>query len=473
MEETMEERGLTKGNVNQQNTHRTLGRNNAVSSELERIRCAAKQNKDIKFTALMHHITIERLRNAFLAIKRNAAPGVDGKTWTSYELGLEENLKNLHQKAQNGGYRAKPSRRVYIPKADGRLRPLGVAAMEDKILQRAVTEVLNAIYEMDFLGFSYGYRPKRNPHQALDALTVGIRWKKICWILDADIRGFYDNINHEWMMKFLSHRIADKRMLRLIKKWLNAGVIEANEWKQSEQGAPQGASLSPLLSNIYLHYAFDMWVKCWREKVARGDVIITRWADDFVVGFQYQDDANKFRVALNERLNKFSLSLHQDKTRLIRFGRFAKRDAIRFDRQSKPKTFDFLGMTHICGQTKDGKFRVIRKTIRKRLTGKLKAVKAELIKRMHNSILEQGEWLKTVVRGYFGYHAIPGNMKAIGTFRTQVARMWYKTLRRRSQKTKLDWGKMNVLVDKWLPRARILHPWPEERLERQLPKVRA
>ena len=473
MEEIVEGSGLTKGNVNQQNTHRTLGRNNAVSNELERIRCAAKQNKDIKFTALMHHITIDRLRNAFLGVKRNAAPGVDGETWASYELSLEENLKKLHRKVQNGGYRAKPSRRVYIPKADGRLRPLGVAAMEDKILQRAVTEVLNAIYEMDFLGFSYGYRPKKNPHQALDALAVGIRWKKICWILDTDISGFYDNINHEWMMKFLSHRIADTRMLRLIKKWLNAGVIEANEWKRSELGTPQGASLSPLLSNIYLHYAFDTWAKCWRKKIARGDVIITRWADDFVVGFQYQDDANKFRVALNERLSKFSLSLHKDKTRLIRFGRFAKRDANRFDGQSKPKTFDFLGMTHICGQTKDGKFRVFRKTIRKRLTEKLKAVKAELIKRMHNSILEQGEWLKTVVRGYFGYHAIPGNMKAIGTFRTQVARIWYKTLRRRSQKTNLDWVKMNVIVDKWLPRARILHPWPEERLERQLPKVRA
>ena len=464
---------MTKGNAIQQNTYRTQGRINAVTNELERIRCAAKRDKELKFTTIMHHITIDRLRSAFLILKRNVAAGVDGETWATYDEHREENLKQLHRNLHNGGYKAKSSRRVYIPKADGRLRPLGVAALEDKILQRAVTEVLNAIYEVDFLGFSYGYRPKKNPHQALDALAVGIRWKKISWILDADICGFYDNINHDWMMRFIQHRIADKRVQRLIKKWLNAGIIENNEWRPSELGTPQGASLSPLLSNIYLHYALDTWVEWWRKKHAKGDVIITRWADDFVVGFQHQGDARKFQIALNERLNRFSLSLNQTKTRLIRFGRFAKRDAKKLDGQSKPKTFDFLGMTHICNQTKDGKFIVQRKTIRKRLTGKLKAVKLELRKRMHCTIPEQGKWLGAIMRGYFQYHAIPGNCHALETFRTQVARTWYKSLRRRSHKTKLDWKKMNHHIGQWLPKVQVLHPWPEERLQRHLPKVGA
>jgi len=469
----VEGRRLTKGNVIQHNTHQTQGWNDAVSTELDRIRLAAKKDKDVKFTALMHHVTIDRLRSSFKATKKNAAPGIDGVTWATYEENLEENLSRLHQKAQSGGYQPKPSRRVYIPKVDGRLRPLGVASIEDKILQRAVTEVLNAIYEIDFVGFSYGYRPKRNPHQALDALTVGIRWKKISWILDADISGYYDNISHEWMMKFLSHRIADKRMLRLIKKWLSAGVIEEGQWSTSDFSTPQGASISPLLSNIYLHYAFDLWIQNWRTKHAKGDIIVTRWADDFVVGLQYKYEADQFKIALNERLNKFSLNLHPDKTHLIRFGRFAKRDAKIFDKQSKPKTFNFLGMTHICGQTKDGKFRVHRKTIRKRLTEKLQAVKQELRKRMHEPIPVQGKWVGAVIRGYFGYHAIPGNMHALETFKTQVTRMWYKSLRRRSQKTKLTWVKMNGIVQKWIPKAKILHPWPEERFERYKPKVRA
>jgi RNA-directed DNA polymerase len=471
--EIVEGRTLTKGNVSQQNTHRTQGRNNAVPNKLERIRQIAKKDKSAKFTALFHHITIDTLKAAFYDLKKKAAPGVDGITWESYEKNLEVNLKNLHQKTHNGGYQAKPSRRVYIPKADGKLRPLGVASLEDKILQRAVVEILNAIYETDFLGFSYGYRQGRNPHQALDALAVGIRWKQISWILDADISGFFDNINHQWMMKFLSHRVVDPRALRLIKKWLNAGIIEGNKWRPSETGSAQGSSLSPLLSNIYLHYTLDMWVQWWRKKYARGDVIFVRWADDFVVGFQYQDDANKFQAALNERLNKFSLKLNQAKTQLIRFGRYAKRDVKRFEGKSKPNTFDFLGMTHICGQTRNGKFIVHRKTIRKRLTSKLRILKEELKKRMHHAIKAQGEWLRSVVRGYFAYHAIPGNAAALETFRTQIARMWYKALRRRSQKTKLNWDKMTKFVHYWLPIVKILHPWPEQRLERQLPKVRA
>lgn len=469
----MEGRRLAKGNMIQPNTLRTQGRDKAVSTGLDRIRCVARKDKNQKFTALMHHVTPERLRNAFDKIKKNAAPGIDGETWSTYEVKLKENLQRLHHKTQSGGYQPKPSRRVYIPKADGKLRPLGVASIEDKILQRAVTEVLNAIYETDFLGFSYGYRPKRNPHQALDALAVGIRWKKVGWILDADISGFYDNISHEWMMKFLSHRIADKRMLRLINKWLKAGVMEDGKWSTSDFSTPQGASISPLLSNIYLHYALDQWIHQWRTKIAKGDVIVTRWADDFVVGLQHKSEAERFSKALSARLNKFSLSLHEGKTQLIRFGRFAKRDARLMDGQSKPKTFNFLGMTHICGQTKAGKFIVHRKTIRKRLTEKLKSVKAELTKRMHAPVKIQGEWVNMVVRGYFNYHAIPGNMHALETFKTQVTRMWFRLLRRRSQKTKLDWKKMNKLAQKWIPKARIIHPWPEERLERHLPKARA
>jgi group II intron reverse transcriptase/maturase len=471
--EDVEGRELTKGNASQQNMSQALYWNKVMSSELDRIRYATKRDKDAKFTALLHHITIDRLRRAFFDIKRQAAPGVDGETWGTYAINWRENLKDLHQRTQNGGYKAKPSRRVYIPKEKGKLRALGVAALEDKIFQRAVVEILNAIYEVDFLGFSYGYRPNKNPHQALDALAVGLRWKKISWVLDADICGFYDNINHENMMKFIKHRVADNRMLRLIQKWLNAGIIEKNEWRPSEVGAIQGASLSPLLSNIYLHYTLDTWMEWWRKKHAKGDVICVRWADDFVVGFQYQDDANTFRLALNERLKKFSLELNQAKTKLIRFGRFAKRDVKRLDGQSKPKTFDFLGMTHICGQNRNGKFQVVRKTNRKRLTGKLKAIKAELRKRMHDDIKTQGKWLKTVMQGYFNYHAIPGNMKALETFRTQIAHMWYKSLRRRSQKTKLIWKKMNPIIHHWLPKTRILHPWPEERLQRYITKVRA
>jgi group II intron reverse transcriptase/maturase len=471
--EVVEGRGLTKGNVIQRNMNQTQCWNNVMSNELERIRAVAKLDKKVKFTALFHHITIDRLREAFFNLKKDAVPGVDGETWGTYEIKREENLINLHQRVQNGRYKAKPSRRVYIPKTKGKLRPLGVAALEDKILQRAVAEILSAIYETDFLGFSYGYRPNKEPHQALDALAVAIRWKKISWILDADICGFYDNINHEHMMKFISHRIADPRMLRQIKKWLNAGIIERGKWRPSERGAIQGASISPLLSNIYLHYTLDTWVEWWRMKHAKGEVIIVRWADDFVVGFQYQDDANKFHAALKERLSRFTLELSQEKTKLIRFGRFAKRDTLRFEGQSKPKTFNFLGMTHYCGQSRNGTFQVYRKTIRERLTRKLKDIKEELRKRMHEEISTQGKWLGTVVRGYFNYHAIPGNAKALETFRTQIARMWYKTLRRRSQKKTLTWERMNIIVNRWLPKVQILHPWPEQRLARYITKVRA
>ena len=460
--EAVEGRGLTKENARQQNTCRTQGRE-SVSSALDRIRQAAIRNRKQKFSALFHHITEERLKDAFQKIERKASPGTDGVRWAQYEADLDNNIRDLHSRLRRGAYRAKPSRRAYIPKSDGRMRPLGIAALEEKVVQRAVNEVLNAIYEVDFLGFSYGFRPGRQAHTALDALAIGIRFKKISWILDADIRGYFDSISHDWMIRFLEHRIADQRMLRLIWKWLKAGVIEDGEWKASEEGCPQGSSISPLLANIYLHYVLDLWVQQWRQRHARGDVIIVRWADDFVVGFQYQDDAERFKEQLSERLRRFSLELHPEKTRLIRFGRFARRDCQRFDGQSKPATFNFLGFTHYCGVNQNGKFLVGRVTQRKRMTSKLHEVKAALREHMHQPIKEQGTWLASVIRGYFGYHAVPGNWQALGAFRTQCARMWYSSLRRRSQKARLNWDRMRYLTERWLPPARILHPWPEQR----------
>jgi RNA-directed DNA polymerase len=462
--EVAEGRGLTKENGLQQNTRRTQSREVCVLSALERVRQAAIRNKGERFSALLHHVTAERLRDAFHNIKKNAAPGVDGVTWEHYQADLDRNIEDLHARVQRGAYRAKPSRRAYIPKPDGRQRPLGIAALEDKVVQRAVTEVLNAIYETAFLGFSYGFRPGRRAHVALDALAIGIRFKKISWILDADVRGYFDAISHVWMERFLAHRIADRRMLNLIRKWLKAGVLENGKWTASEGGTPQGSSVSPLLANIYLHYVLDLWVQAWRRRRSRGDVIIVRWADDFVVGFQYEDDGRRFLEELRERFQRFSLELHPEKTRLIRFGRFARRDSRRFDGRRKPETFNFLGFTHACGVNREGKFLVRRTTMKRRLTAKLQEVKAELRMRMHQPIPEQGLWLQSVVRGYFAYHALPGNWKALGAFRTQCARLWYRTLLRRSQKTRLTWERMASIAETWLPPARILHPWPEQRL---------
>jgi RNA-directed DNA polymerase len=461
--EAVEGRGLTEENTGQQNTPRTQRRTLSVPSALDRVRTVAMQNKEERFSALLHHVTVDRLRNAFLATNKNATPGVDGVTWEHYQADLESNLENLHGRVQRGAYRAKPSRRAYIPKPDGRQRPLGIAALEDKILQRAVAEVLNAIYEADFLGFSHGFRPGRQAHVALDTLAVGINFKKISWILDADVSRYFDRVNHDWMLRFLEHRIADRRMLALIRKWLKAGVLEGGKWAASEEGTPQGSSISPLLANAYLHYVFDLWAHQWRGRHAKGDVIIVRWADDFVVGFQYWDDATRFTEALRERFQQYSLELHPDKTRLIRFGRFAHRDCRRFDGRKKPETFNFLGLTHACGKNQNGKFRVFRTTMRKRLTAKLHEVKAELRKRMHHPVTEQGKWLQSVVRGYFAYHAVPGNWEALGAFRTQCTRLWYRTLRRRSHKSRLTWERMTDIANAWLPRPRILHPWPEER----------
>jgi len=433
-------------------------------SDLDRVRRVARKDKDARFTALLHHVDVDRLRAAYWAIRPKAAPGVDGVTWTEYGQDLEANLRDLHARVHGGSYRARPSRRVFIPKADGRLRPLGIAALEDKILQRAVVEVLNAIYEADFLGFSYGFRPGRSPHDALDALAAGITRKKVNWVLDTDFREFFTSLDHRWLERFLEHRIADKRILRLIQKWMAAGVIEDGAWTESLEGVPQGASASPLLANVYLHYVFDLWAHRWRIRHARGDVVIVRFADDAVVGFEYRQDAERFWADLRERLAKFSLELNADKTRLIRFGRFAAQQ--RKERGlGKPETFQFLGFTHICGKTKAGRFKLTRITDKKRMRTKLSKVKAELIKRRHLPIPDQGRWLASVLRGHCNYYAVPDNSKAIDAFRFRIIGHWLAALRRRSQRTRLTWKRMYRLAERWLPRVHILHPWPNDRFD--------
>jgi group II intron reverse transcriptase/maturase len=427
----------------------------------------AQQDREARFTALLHHVGVDRLRAAYRAIRPNAAPGVDGVTWEVYGQDLEENLLDLHARIHSGAYRVKPSRRVYIPKADGRLRPLGIAALEDKIVQRAVVEVLNAIYEVDFLGFSYGFRPGRGPHDALDALAVGIERKRVNWVLDADVRDFFGQLDHSWLEKFLEHRIADKRVLRLIRKWLSAGVIEDGQWSDTAEGAPQGASASPLLANVYLHYVFDLWAQWWRKRFASGDVVIVRFADDFTVGFEHESDARRFLADLRERFAEFGLELHPDKTRLIEFGRHAaRRRAARG--LGKPETFDFLGFTHFCGKTKHGRFWLRRVTIAQRMQAKLREVKDQLMQRRHQPVPEQGKWLRSVVQGHFAYYAVPGNTDAVAAFRTQVGRHWFKALRRRSQRTRLNWQRMDRLTKRWLPPARKRHPFPDVRFDARI-----
>jgi RNA-directed DNA polymerase len=433
-----------------------------ASNALDRVREAARRDKGTRFTALLHHVDLARLRKAYWAIRREAAPGVDGVTWAEYGQDLEGNLQDLHARVQRGRFRAKPSRRVYIPKADGRQRPLGIASLEDKIVQRAVVEVLNAVYEVDFRGFSYGFRPGRKPHDALDALTVAITSKRVNWVLDADIRDFFGQLDRTWLRRFLQHRIADERVLRLIDKWLAAGVVEDGTWTECDQGSPQGASASPLLANVYLHYVLDLWVDWWRRQPGRGDVIIVRWADDFIVGFETEQDARQFLTELRERFTRFGLELHPDKTRLIEFGRNA--DWTRRRRGAgKPETFDFLGLTHICARTRRGRFQVRRITIAKRMRAKLREIKIELKRRRHDPVPEQGAWLRSVVQGHLVYYAVPGNTDAVKEFRSQVARHWYQALRRRSQKTRLTWGRMNRLTSRWLPPVRVRPPYPDVR----------
>ncbi len=461
--EAVEGRGPAEGNTGSESRPgRSAGM--GVSSDLDRVRQLARQDKEVRFTALLHHVTVDRLREAYRAISPNAAAGVDGITWRDYGRDLEANLLDLHARVHRGAYRARPTRRVFIPKADGRLRPLGVAALEDKILQRAVVEVLNAIYEEDFLGLSYGFRPGRSPHDALDALSVGIVRKKVNYVLDADIRDFFTQLDQSWLEKFLEHRIADKRVLRLIQKWLRAGVIEDGEWSESLEGTAQGASVSPLLSNVYLHYVFDLWADQWRRRHARGDVILTRFADDYVAGFEHREDAERFLADLRDRFAQFGLELHPEKTRLIEFGRYAAENrARRGDR--KPETLDFLGFTHICAKTRNGRFKLKRITIKKKMRAKLSSVKTEIRRRWHHSIPEQGRWLASVLAGHYRYYAVPDNIRAVQAFREAVIRLWLKALRRRSQRSGMTWERMRRFAERWLPTARIQHPWPTTRFD--------
>src|SRR5437660_12458651 len=456
--ESGEGRPLIKENAGQPSTHPTQS-GERVSQGLAGVRKAARENKEMRFTALLHHLTVDLLRESFYSLKRKAAPGVDGITWYEYEAGLEERLIDLHGRVHRGAYRALPSRRVYIQKEDGRQRPLGVAALEDKIVQQAVVTILNQIYEEDFLGFSYGFRPGRSQHDALDALSYALLKKKVNYILDADIRGFFDNLDKGWMIKFVEHRVADPCILRLIRKWLKAGVMEEGKWSEPQTGTPQGSVISPLLANVYLHYSFDLWVNVWRQKWAQGERVVIRYADDSIAGFQYQTDADRFLGNLRERLAKFGLELHPDKTRRIEFGRFAEENRKRRG-EGKPETFDFLGFQHISGKNRLGRFTVRRTTIRKRMRAKLRELKQQLRMHMHDPVPQTGGWLKLVVQGYFNYYAVPGNLESLAVFRDRLLGQWWRTLRRRSQQRHLPWTRMLALGRRWLPQPRVLHPYP-------------
>jgi len=466
--ESVEPRAGAEENAREAGALRTPSRDGA-SSGLSRVREAAGLKKEERLTALLHHVTTDLLRDAYLALKREAAPGVDGVTWVEYGEGLEARLEDLHGRIHRGAYRAQPVRRRMIPKPDGRERPLGIAALEDKVVQRALVEVLNAIYEEDFLGFSYGFRPGRGQHDALDALAVGIGRTKVNWVLDADIAGFFDAVDHDWLIRFLEHRIGDRRVIRLIRKWLKAGVMEDGQVAATPRGTPQGAVISPMLANVYLFYAFDQWAHQWRQRHAQGNVIIVRYADDIVVGFEHAADAERFRRELEERMARFALVLHPDKTRLIEFGRFAAANRERRG-LGKPETFDFLGFTHVCGRSRRGGFLLRRHSRRDRMRAKLKELKEELRRRRHDTIPEQGRWLKQVVAGWYNYHAVQTNFAALRSFHYHLVARWRRSLKRRSQRDYLSWQRMHAIAKRWLPPVRILHPWPSERFAVKHPR---
>lgn len=467
--EPVERRGGTEEKAGVCSMVRTRSRA-AVSQVQARLREAIRRNPKEKLTALLHHVTPDTLRAAFLDLKKDAAPGIDGVTWDQYAPDLEPRLADLHARVHRGAYRAQPSRRRMIPKPDGRERPLGIAALEDKIVQGAVVALLTPVYEAEFLGFSYGFRPGRGQHDALDALAVGIERRRIHWILDADIRAFFDSIDHDWLMRFVEHRIADKRILRLIQKWLKAGVLEDGWVEATPAGVPQGATISPLLANVYLHYVYDLWVQHWRRHQARGDMIVVRYADDTIVGFEHEADAERFLADLRERLATFSLSLHPAKTRLIAFGRWAGDERAQRG-EGKPDTFDFLGFTHICGKTRYGRrFQLRRKTQRQRLRAKLKEVKNVLRRNWRATIDQQGRWLTTVIRGHMAYFAVPTNSPALAAFCHHLGRIWYRYLRRRSQRCRITWDRMKGYVARYFPPVRVKHPWPSLRFDAKHPR---
>ncbi len=428
---------------------------------LQRIGQRAREGREEKFTTLLSHLKAPLLKEAFISLRKNAASGVDGVTWSEYAESLDERLLDLEGRVHRGSYHPQPVRRVHIPKGDGKTRPLGIPALEDKIVQQAARMVLEPIYEAQFVGFSYGFRPGRSPHDALDALAEAIH-RKVSWVLDADIRTFFDTIDHGWMQKFLEHRIGDRRMVRLLMKWLRAGVMEDGKLSDTEEGTPQGGIISPLLANIYLHYALDLWVKQWRKRHARGELYFVRYADDFVACLQYEEDAHAFRAALAERLAEFGLELHPEKTRVIRFGRFAREKAERQGR--KPETFDFLGFTHIAGSSRDGRFQLQRRTSRKKRKAKLAALRERMRKRRHDPPARQHAWLVAVLRGHVRYYGVPTNYRALASFRRAVRNAWYHALQRRSQRARWNIEQLKRFEQRYpLPVPRIQHPWPEAR----------
>ena len=459
--ERVERRAGTEENAQEPHTRRTQGRG-SVSQGLERVRKAARQRKKERFTALLHHVDEALLEWAYLELNSKAAAGVDGVTWREWGQELHSNVRRLRQRVSQGSYRALPVRRSYIDKGGGQQRPLGVTALEDKVVQRALVEVLNAVYEEDFVGLSYGFRPGRGPHDALDALCVGIGSGRVNWVLDADIRSYFDTIDQRWLMRMVEHRIGDERVTRLIRRWLRAGVLEQGRYRVSEQGTPQGAVISPLLANVFLHYVYDLWAVQWRRREARGRMITVRYADDLVVGFEREADARAFWDALRARLQKFGLQLNEEKTRLVEFGRRAEQSR-REQGLGKPETFKFLGFEFICGRSRRGDFQLKRKSRADRMRKKLKEVKAKLLAMRHEPVRDQGRWLGAVMRGYCAYHAVPTNLRALSTFRHHVIQLWRRALRRRSQNGEVQWRRMDRLSAQWLPLPRILHPWPERR----------
>ena len=462
--ESVEPRAEPKGNLGSQSTRRTQDRE-SVSQAADRIRQFVQRERGVRLTTLLHHVTVDALRWAFFELKKNAAAGADGMTWRMYEEGLEGRLADLHDRVHSGAYRATPSRRVNIPKPDGGTRPLGVAAIEDKIVQKVVAEIiLTPIYEAEFLGFSYGFRPGRGAHDALDALAVGLTRRKIMWVVDCDIRKFFDTVSRDWLVRFLEHRIGDKRVIRLIIKWLNAGVMEDGEWRDDLRGTPQGSVISPILANVYLHYVLDLWFQQkWRHREVNGDAIIVRYADDLVAGFQYKRDAERFLNAAKERFGRFDLELHPDKTRLIEFGRFAS-ERRRVRGQGRPETFDFLGFTHYCTETRRGSFMLGRKPVAKRMSRTLKRIKEALRRRMHGDVASTAKWLGKVVDGWLNYYAVPTSILYLNRFIVRLKRMWLSIMRRRSQKDRFSWGHIARLTARHWPKLEIRHPWPSQRL---------
>jgi len=439
-------------------------------SRLTRVRDLAIRHKEQSFTALLHHVTPELLEGSFYRLKRKAAKGVDGLSWQDYAKELKHRISDLHMRIQNGRYKPKPSRRVYIPKDDGTQRPLSIQCVEDKIAQQAVVILLNQIYEADFMGFSYGFRPKRSQHDALDALTYGITKRKVNWVLDLDIRKFFDTVEHDWLVRMLQHRVQDKRLIKLIIRWIKVGFVVADGKRHpAHQGVPQGAVISPLLANIYLHYVFDLWSHQWRAKRAKGEVLIVRYADDAVLCFQSKWDANEYQVFLARRLEKFGLMLHPEKTRLIRFGRFAARHYAQ-SKEGKPETFDFLGFTHFCTSRMNGDFKVGRITKRKRLVKQIKAVQRELRRRMHEPPNLTAIWLDRVLRGHLNYYGVPGNSDRLSLFKYEIVKRWFKMLRRRSQRHTITWEKFGPWAGRQLPKVRIVHPYPEMRFRARYSK---